>query len=123
MMMLNNAKREHNMRLKFKPHKDIAPNGYVEYARGSLTSFYGMVQDNRTTIERAFGAAFTRDSQMMVIETVNQLPFACDDIIIDDMGKEYVITQVAFLENKAQGKFLKSGYLSKTYYLAVEGDE
>jgi hypothetical protein len=123
MIILNNAKEMHFQSWTWKPHQDYSPNGVIEYERGTLHGFKAALFTDKALIGKMFGETVERDNTVFVLETVAQFPFKNDDIVIDDMGKEHIITNTNFKESKEQGRFLRTPFLSRKYYLAVEGDE
>jgi len=123
MIILNNAKDKYYQSWQWKPHQDFSPNGVTEYARGSLYGFDGRTFFDKSLVGKLFGDAVERDQIVFTLETVAQFPFKNDDIVIDDMGKEHFIKAVRFEDEKSQYRFLKSAFVSRKYFLAVEGDE
>ena len=120
--VLNNAKDKSYIPMKLKPKADYSESGSVIYPRNTLIYFEGKISTNRTLVNKVFGESLDRDNSFFVIITVNQLPFKKDDIVIDDMGKEYVIVETT-TELATEQHFLKSGYQSKRWLLGVQGDE
>jgi hypothetical protein len=123
MLVLNNAKTAHNRKYTWKIHRDYSESGSLVYARGSLIEFRGTRLDRSSVLPKRIGANFERDNISYIIETVAQFPFMKDDIIIDDMGKEYIVVSVAYIDDENQSKYLRSAYISRRWYLGVEGDE
>jgi hypothetical protein len=122
-LILNNHKRNHNISYSLRLKQPYSANGTVIYPRGATIPFKGIPQDSKSTIAKIFGDTMERDNINYVIETVAQLPFSKDDVIIDDMGIEHLIVNVRFDEDKNQAKYLRSAYLSRVYYLGVDRDE
>lgn len=120
--VLNNAKDKSYISMKLKKKADYSESGSVVYPRGTLLYFEGKVSGNKGLVNKVFGDSLDRDNINFVIVTVSQLPFMKDDIVIDDMGKEYVIVEKT-IELATEQHFLKSGYQSRKYLLGVQGDE
>ena len=123
MLILNNAKNQHFQSWKWIPHKDYSAEGIVEFAQGSLIAFKASKITNPNAIAKMVGDTMERDNISFVLETVNQLPFKKDDRVKDDVGKLYTIVGTSFKDTPSQNMFLKSSATSRTWYLAVEGDE
>ncbi len=123
MLVLNNAKQAHNRKYKLKFKDDYSESGSVIYPRGSLVDFRGIRIDRSSVLPKVIGTAFDRDNISYIIETVNQLPFGKDQIIIDDMGKEHIITSIAYIDDEKQSRYLRSAFISRRWFLGVEGDE
>lgn len=120
--ILNNAKDKSHIPMKLKKKADYSVSGSVVYPRGTLLNFEGKISGNKSLINKRFSEAMDRDNITYVIETVSQVPFKKDDIVIDDMGNEYVIVAVT-TEIATEQHYLKSGFQSRKYFLGVEGDE
>lgn len=123
MLILNNPHAKHDITFKWKPASDYEENGSIIYARGSLNSFKGKINTEKATFNKVFAEGIVRKNSSFVIETVSQMPFRKNDIIIDDMGKIYLIVNPTSKLDENQGRFLKSAYMSKYQLLGVEGDE
>jgi hypothetical protein len=121
-LILNNPHAKHDITYKWKPQKDFEENGSIIYERGSLVPFKGKINTEKAVIDKVFAEGIERRNTSFVIETVSQLPFRKNDIIIDDMGISYLIINPTNKLDENQGRFLKSAYMSKYQLLGVEGD-
>lgn len=119
MIILNNAKNKHFITFKWKPAKDYTLDGEIVYAKKGLYSFKGHFAEKRL-IPKLFNDIVERDNNEVLIETVAQLPFKDNDILIDDVGKEYLVKDYTFRIDENQTKFLKSAFASKMYFLRCE---
>lgn len=122
MIILNNAKDKSYFKMKLQKKQDYSESGSLVYPRGTLIDFEGKINGNKSLINKRFHDSIDRDNINYMIETVSQIPFKKDDIIIDDMGKEFIIVEVSF-EMSVEQHYFKSGYQSKRWFLGVQGDE
>jgi hypothetical protein len=122
MIILNNAKDKRFIKMKLQKKQDYSVDGSITYPRGSLIDFEGSLSGEKTLINKRFSDSIDRDNINFIIESVAQIPFKKDDIVVDDMGKEYIIADVRIQQSNEQHYF-KSGYQSKRWFLGVQGDE
>jgi hypothetical protein len=122
MIILNNAKDKSFIKMKLQKKQDYSESGSVIYPRGTLIDFEGKIHGNKSAINKKFHDSIHRENIMFMIESVNQLPFKKDDIIIDDMKKEYIIVETSF-EIAIEQHYFKSALQSKRWFLGVQGDE
>lgn len=119
MIILNNAKNKHFITFKWKPAKDYTEDGEIIYAKTGLYAFKGHYAEKRL-IPKLFGDVIERDNNEVLIETVSQFPFKDNDILVDDIGKEFLIKDFTFNMDDNQTRFLKSAFASKKYFLRCE---
>jgi len=120
-LILNNQHKKQDITYKWKPQQDYEENGSIVYPRGAMIPFKGAINSEKSIISKVYGEGIERHNNSFVIETVAQYPFRKNDIIIDDMGVEYLLVKPINEIDENQGRFLKSAYLSKVQYLGVEG--
>ncbi len=123
MLILNDAHRKHNITFKWKPKQDYSVNGSVIYPRATLVPFKGKINTQRTIINKVFTEGIERKNSAFIIESVAQLPFKKDDIIIDDVGNHFLVVNPFYELDENQTRFMKTKDISKLWYIGVEGDE
>ena len=122
MLVFNNAKNMHFITMYLIKKSDYSESGSIVYPRDTKLAFKGIFGQS-SLINKRFSDSIDRDNINFVIETVSQLPFMKDDIIIDDTGKEYIVVDKRFDIDAAQTKWVKSASASKKWYIGVQGDE
>lgn len=122
-LVLNNAHKLQDATFYWIPKQDYSVDGSVVHPRGSKVPFKGGFETEVSLINKIFHEGMDRDNISFVIRTVAQFNFKKDDYIEDVEGKRYRVTVPKHKKEPTQSRYLKPSFLSKEWWLGVEGYE